>query len=199
MRILQFQPMGESVHVTRAIVLAGLAIAIWFPRQANAENESLNRIEIERGWKIKSVAPCDELNATVLDDAAQAEVDDGWLEAGPIPASVHDILLRLGKIEAPWLPHGTEKCFWVGQCDWVYRVAFPINDPGREARVRFLGIENKVDVYLNGERLASHASHRPLTVDVSGRLRSENVLVLHCHADARPGEGTRRAGNLSGT
>ena len=109
-----------------------------------------------------------------------------------MPATVHDILLRLGKIEAPWLPHGTEKCFWVGQQDWVYAVRFAIKDQGREARMRFMGIENKVDVYLNGERLASHASKLPLVVDVSGRLRSENVLVLHCHADFRSGEGQRR-------
>ena len=45
---------------------------------------------------------------------------------------------------------------------------------------------------LTAKRLASHASKLPLVVDVSNHLRSENVLVLHCHADFRPGQAERR-------
>jgi beta-galactosidase/beta-glucuronidase len=168
---------------------AVLTIPTWGRAEATASDEGLQRIEISSGWKVKSFAPRAELDATSLDEAARA--DNGWLDAGLMPATVHDILLRLGKIEAPWLPHGTEKCFWVGQQDWVYAAGFSVEEMGREARIRFMGIENKVDVYLNGERLASHASKLPLVIDVSDRLRSENVLVLHCHADFRPGQGQR--------
>ena len=135
--------------------------------------------------------PDEELDTSLLDDAAGVQESEDWLDAGRMPATVHDILLRLGKIEAPWLPHGTEKCFWVGEKDWVYTTRFSVEERGRESRIRFMGIENKVDVYLNGERLTSHASKLPLVVDVSSRLRTENVLVLHCHADFRPGQGER--------
>ena len=173
-----------------------LVIPTWGRAEAPASDECLQRIEISSGWKIKSFTPRSELDATLLDEAARA--DEGWLDAGRMPATVHDILLRLGKIEAPWLPHGTEKCFWVGQQDWVYAVRFSVEEEGREARLRFMGIENKVDVYLNGERLASHGNKLPLLVDESGRLRSENVLVLHCHADLPPGQGQRsNRGQLS--
>ncbi|MCH5375277.1 MAG: hypothetical protein JJ992_15000, partial [Planctomycetes bacterium] len=168
---------------------AVLTIPTWGRAEATASDEGLQRIEISSGWKIKSFAPRSELGAKLLDEAARA--DEGWLDAGLMPATVHDILLRLGKIDAPWLPHGTEKCFWVGQQDWIYAAGFSVEEMGREARLRFMGIENKVDVYLNGERLASHANKLPLVIDVSGRLRSENVLVLHCHADFRPGQGQR--------
>jgi hypothetical protein len=176
-----------------AVVLTLLLSTLtWNLAEATAADPRLQRREIASGWKVKSIAPCEELAALFLDKAATTPKDEGWLDAGPMPATVHDILLRLGKIEAPWLPYGTEKCYWVGQQDWVYAVRFAVKDPGREARLRFVGIENKVDVYLNSERLASHSSKLPLVVDVGGRLRSENVLVLHCHADFGPGEGKRR-------
>ncbi|HYW80765.1 MAG TPA: hypothetical protein VE890_14385, partial [Thermoguttaceae bacterium] len=168
--------------LTAAIALTPLlTIATWGRAETTASDECLQRIEISSGWKIKFVAPCEELDASLLGEAKRK--DEGWLDAGLMPATVHDILLRLGKIESPWLPRGTEKCYWVGRQDWVYAVPFSVRDQGRQTRIRFQGIENKVDVYLNGQRLASHASKLPLIVDVSGRLRRENELVLHCHAD----------------
>lgn len=178
-----------TVAISLTIVAATLAKN---PAEATAADECLQRIEVSGGWKIKSFDPREELDTTLLEEAARAQESEDWLDAGRMPATVHDILLRLGKIEAPWLPHGTEKCFWVGQRDWVYAVPFSVRDPGRDARFRFMGIENKVDVYLNGKRLAAHATKLPLSVDVSGRLRTENVLVLHCHADAQLGQGERR-------
>ena len=184
------RPRMQTLWKAAVAMTAILAISTWNRAEARASDERLKRIEISSGWKIKAFAPQSELDATLLDEAARA--DEGWMDAGRMPATVHDILLRLDKIEAPWLPHGTEKCFWVGQQDWVYAVRFSVEEEGREARLRFLGIEDKVDVYLNGERLASHANRLPLLVDVSGRLRSENVLVLHCHAGLRPGQGQRR-------
>ncbi len=174
------------------LVPALLAIPARIRAESAASDECLQRIEIASGWSIKSINPRAELDALFLEEAARTPESGGWLDAGSMPATVHDILLRLGKIEAPWLPHGTEKCFWVGQQDWVYSVRFAIEDQGGEARMRFMGIENKVDVYLNGKRLASHANQLPLVVDVSGLLNTENVLVLHCHADFRSDEGQRR-------
>lgn len=148
-------------------VTAILSISAWGRLEAAPSGERLQRIEIANGWRIKSVAPRVELDAAILAEAAQGLNSQGWMDAGVMPATVHDILLRLGKIEAPWLPHGTEKCFWVGQQDWVYAVRFAVEDQGREARLRFQGLENKVDVYLNAERPGSHTSKLPLTIDVS--------------------------------
>jgi beta-galactosidase/beta-glucuronidase len=186
---------SEKKRLRLAIaVMAGLVIVTWSPLRAQSSHEGLHRIEIADGWKIKSFAPRQALDVMMLDEAARAKAGEGWIEAGPMPATVHDILLRRGKITAPWLPHGTERCFWVGQQDWVYTVRFSVPDQGREARLHFLGIENKVDIYLNGQRLTSHSNKLPRTVDVSSRLGTENVLVLHCHANGDSGEGRRRAG-----
>jgi len=162
--------------------------------QGAPSDECLNRIEVASGWKIKSLEPSDELDAALLTEAAQAGDSEGWSAVGAMPATVHDILLRQGKIEAPWGVRGTEKCFWVNQRDWVYAVRFVVQNLGPEARLRFQGIENKVDIYLNGKPLAKHNSKLPLVVDVSERLVKENVLVLHCHADARADQGSRSKG-----
>jgi beta-mannosidase len=153
-----------------------------------SSNEVLRRLELSRGWKVKSIPPQASLSAATLTEAERFDDADGWLDAGAMPATVHDILLRQGKIEAPWLPGGTEKCFWVGEQDWVYAVRFFTKEQGREVWLRFKGVENRVDVYLNGERVAAHSGKLPLAVNVSGRLRSENSLVLHVHWDSRPGQ-----------
>jgi len=61
-----------------------------------------------------------------------------------MPAMVHDVLLAHGKIEEPWLPGGTEKCFWTGERDWVYALKFSAR-PGRVSRLRFLGLDGRSD------------------------------------------------------
>jgi len=144
--------------------------------------ERLDRIELSRGWKIKSIPPRAALDAAFLTEAERAREDNGWLAASAMPAMVHDILLRHGKIETPWLPGRAEKCRWVAEQDWVYAVRFAAERPERESWLRFKGLDTIVDVYLNGERIASHSNmYVPLAVNVRGRLRAENTLVLHFH------------------
>ena len=112
-----------------------------------------------------------------------------------MPAMVHDVLLAHGKIEEPWLPGGTEKCFWTGERDWVYALKFSAQ-PGRASRLRFLGLDGKAEVYLNGDRVASHSDeHAPLTVEVSQALRPENTLVLRLRSNpGKSGEGAPETG-----
>jgi hypothetical protein len=161
--------------------------------QAAGENERLKRIEISTGWRIKSIDPQKKLDDAFLAAAGRGQ-DQGWLDAGVMPAEVHDILLRLGKIEEPWLPGGTEKCFWVNEKDWIYTVRFAMTEPGQTAWLRFMGIENEADIYLNGRHLAAHTNKLPLTVNVSDRLSPDNTLVLHFHSDANAGQGHRSPG-----
>jgi hypothetical protein len=173
------------------VVAAALFFQCFGWANAAEADARLQRMDISSDWKIKSFTPRASLDSSLLEDASEAQTEQGWMAAGVMPSTVHDILLRLGKIEEPWLPRGTEKCYWVGQKDWVYATRFSVQEVGLEARLRFLGIENKVDVYLNGKRIASHSSKLPLTVDVSEHLRLQNVLVLHCHAKFPPGAARR--------
>ena len=175
--------------LSRAAVAGGLAAA---PLLVAASTTSAGEaalparpaepVELARGWKIKSVPPCTTLDAALLAEAEQAPEAGGWLAARSMPAMVHDILLAHGKIEPAWLPGRAEKCRWVAEQDWLYAARFAADRPEREAWLRFTGLDTIVDVYLNGERIASHSNmYMPLEVNVGGRLRAQNTLVLHFH------------------
>lgn len=153
--------------------------------------------ELLHGWRLKSVEPGAELTPGLLREAERAAAADGWLPVAAMPAMVPDVLLAHGKIEAPWLPGGTEKCFWIGGLDWVYALRFSARAE-HATRLHFLGLDGRAVVYLNGERIASHSDvTAPLTVEISRALRPENALVVHFRSNpdgpARAEGGRQRA------
>jgi hypothetical protein len=188
----------------RIVILAlNLAIVIWgsFVRCPAADDSpGWRQNEIAEGWKIKSFTPRASLDARVLAEASGADEAKDWLPASTMPAMVHDVLLQHGKIETPWLPGRAEKCQWVAERDWVYAVGFPAADPNAESWLRLSGLDTIVDVYLNGKQIAAHSNmYLPLRVNVSGRLRAENTLVLHFHSVFEHVDGKRtRIRNVDG-
>jgi beta-mannosidase len=137
--------------------------------------------ELATGWRLKSIPPCMYLDPSLLAEAASGQGDD-WLAAVVMPAMVHDVLLRQGHIETPWLPGRAEKCSSVAEQDWLYATTFTLGTKKRISHLKFLGLDTIVDVYLNGERIASQSNmYLPLEVDVSDKLHSLNTLVLHFH------------------
>lgn len=167
--------MIRRIFYATAVLAANLAFAA-------PETAGLERIEISRGWKIKSYTPRATLDAAVLNEASRAPESEGWIPVPAMPAMVHDVLVSQGKIEEPWLPGRAERYRWVAERDWIYAVRFTVQQPQRAGRLLFKGLDTIVDVYLNGERIASHSNmYVPLAVDLGGRLRPENTLVLHFH------------------
>jgi hypothetical protein len=149
---------------------------------AGAAHAATGRTEIAQGWKIRSVSPRAALDAPLLEEAVSTPAAAGWLPVAHMPAMVHDVLLAAGKIEQPWLPGAAEKCRWVAESDWLYAVTIPSPGTSRKVWLRFAGLDTIVDIYLNGERIASHSNmYTPLAVNISGRLRERNTLVLHFH------------------
>jgi hypothetical protein len=149
---------------------------------AGIAQAAAGRTELAQGWKIRSISPRAALDAPLLEEAATAPASAGWLPVARMPAMVHDVLLAAGKIEEPWLPGAAEKCRWVAERDWLYANTFPSPGASREVWLRFAGLDTIADVYLNGERIASHSNmYTPLAVDISGRLRERNTIVLHFH------------------
>jgi len=150
------------------------------------------RHEIAGGWKVKSVTPRVSLDTSLLADAEREETGDDWLPASTMPAMVPDILLQHERIEAPWLPGRAAKYPWIAERDWIYAVRFAAPAPEAESWLRFMGLDTIVDVYLNGEQIASHSNmYMPLRVNVTGRLRSNNTLVLHFHSVYEQSRGKR--------
>lgn len=146
-----------------------------------ASAASWTRIGLKNNWHLRQLEPTPILDPATLAGAINPQGSD-WLAAPTMPAMVHDILREHGVIEAPWLPGRAEACRWVAQKDWLYATQFRADAPNREAWLHFKGLDTIVDVYLNGERIASHSNmYLPLQVNVTGRLRPRNTLVLHFH------------------
>jgi len=68
----------------------------------------------------------------------------------------------------------------VAQQDWRYRCVFPKPEEEFEAAaLRFSCLDTACEVFLNGERIAASQSYYlPFRVDVTGKLRPENVLEI---------------------
>jgi len=153
-------------------------------------NGLVNKIVFSEGWKIKPIETVKTLDASFFVGNSNTDKAAGWMQLPSAPAMPHEILLHHKKIEEPWKPFGIEKCFWVSEKDWVYSLDFSVKNLSGEKRLIFKEMKGKVDVYLNGIKIASHADQsQPLVVDVTGKLKPENGLVLHfskAAPDAKP-------------
>jgi hypothetical protein len=137
--------------------------------------------ELTDGWFVTSRAPLGPLSSDEVAaySSGKGAGPEGWLGA-VMPAQAHEILRSAGLIEDPYLPGKAQECQWVAERDWVYRTKFARPAGAGEVRLSALGLDTLVDVYLNGERIAEHRDmYLPLKTAISGRLKSENDLLLH--------------------
>jgi len=163
------------------LMFAGLMpVQLFGMKKIPLKNGVQEQTVIAEGWRIKSLPPVTSLDNAVLAEATQTKESKEWLSVPLMPTMVHGILLDHRKIEEPWKPFGTAKCFWVSQMDWIYSVNFSAKATTGETRLIFKGLKGSVDVYLNGSPLTRHSEQSiPLIVDVTGKIISVNTLVLH--------------------
>jgi beta-mannosidase len=150
---------------------------------------AVKQIDLSHGWSIRSIPVQERLSAEFLREASSPLSSSDWIPVTTMPAMVHEILLDHGKIDAPWKSGGVVKCSWVSATDWVYVSRFAAQ-PERESYLYFQRMEGAVEVYLNGQHIASHADvNAPLEVRVSGQRLVENTLVLHFLSGPRRVDG----------
>lgn len=171
----------QSALAGGTLVLPGLLSSYILRDNSPAVSDGvLEKQIINEGWKIKSFPPRHTLASNDFSDTAEASEKKEWLPIPLMPAMPHEILLFHNKIEDPVIPFAMEKCYWVSERDWVYSVTFVAKKTKGESRLIFAGLKGPVRVYLNNEEIASHSDMSvPLIADVTGRLLSKNVLVLH--------------------
>ena len=111
------------------------------------------------------------------------ELADGWsfrqLNIGAwspavVPGTVHEDLLRNGRIEDPYFRVNERSLQWIDKLDWEYRTVFDAPESVGRDRVElcFNGLDTYAAVYLNGECVLESANmFRRYRVDVTRIVR----------------------------
>ena len=99
-----------------------------------------------------------------------------------VPGDIHLDLQRLGIVGDPNISLNVQNQRWVEEQVWVYRRRFAVPEDCRDkyAWLVFEALDLVADIYLNGERIGSHANvFTPCRIDVTGKLRTgENLLAV---------------------
>lgn len=149
---------------------------------------------LDSGWKLKQFEPCGQLSTEILDEAAAGA--DNWYAIEKMPAMVHDVLQAQEIIEEPWKPGRAETYRWISDKDWVYSVKFCVDDVDGDSYLRCMGMDTIVDIYLNGELVASLCNmYMQFRLEITGRLKRENSLVFHFHTVFLNGKPIRTVGD----
>jgi beta-mannosidase len=130
---------------------------------------------------LKDFAPGEGIEAGAFEESFEEE---GWIPI-PIPGDVHRALLDAGRIEDPFYDRNEDKCAWIEDREWWYRITFegpeePLR-PDERLRLVFHGLDTFATVWLNGEKLGEHHNmFREATFDVSGWIRfgEQNTLAV---------------------
>lgn len=129
---------------------------------------------LTKGWKIRHMAPARRVDFRNVDEGT-------WIEVTHFPAQVHDILYDHNLIPKEYRVGWCKEVIWTDDLDWLYLCTFR-GRQNAQARLVFLGLDTIVDIYLNGELVVSHDDFFiSEVVDVSGKLKDENTLLLHFH------------------
>ncbi len=132
-------------------------------------------------WMLHDFAPGEGLAAGAHSEGYQG---DDWLDIAA-PGDVHRALIAAGRIPDPFYDRNEERCRWIEDCEWWYRLVFDGPDtpprPGERLRLVFHGLDTFATIWLNGEELGRHANmFREAVFDVGDRVRfgEANTLAL---------------------
>lgn len=107
----------------------------------------------------------------------------GWDSAydATVPGSIYTALMEAGVIEDPYLGTNMIDANRYSSRNWYFLRTFTYEGAGKAVRLNFDGLCNVADIYLNGQKVASHEGmFGGPYVDVSGIIRKgENTLVVH--------------------
>ncbi len=130
--------------------------------------------------RLKDFAPGEGIKVGAFQERFDEE---GWIPIS-VPGDVHRVLLDAGRIEDPFYDRNEEKCAWIEDREWWYRMTFdgpqePLR-PGERLRLVFQGLDTFATIWLNGEELGGHSNmFREAVFDVGDLVRpGENTIAL---------------------
>ena len=99
-----------------------------------------------------------------------------------VPGDIHLDLDRIGLVEDANIGLNAQNQRWVEEQIWVYRRRFdaPSEAIDEHAWLVFEALDLVADIYLNGEKIGSHANvFTPCRIDVTGKIKEgENTLAV---------------------
>lgn len=139
---------------------------------SGAEADGNYRISLDGVWKM-----------TDNGDIKTLAAGGGWDGAidADVPGSIHTALFKAGVIEDPYDSDNMKKANKYGEKNWYLKKTFEYNGKKSRVTLDFKGLCNVSDIYLNGEKIASHEGMfgGPF-VDVTDTVKmGENTLVVH--------------------
>ena len=127
-------------------------------------------IPLNDGWRLR----CCDLQQWRRAGFATAEPDGEWIDA-TVPGDVHLDCQREGIIPDPFYGTNMDRCIWMEEKDWWFRVDFPSppREPGQRVFLLFEGLDTFATIFLNDKEMASHRNmFTPLRIDVTDALAS---------------------------
>ncbi|MHC4070547.1 MAG: beta-mannosidase [Planctomycetota bacterium] len=164
----------NELKVARSCVLLLLSTTSWaWPSQRTTTVLSGN-------WYVKQL-DTDKPDVAALTHSARSP-DRTWLSTA-MPAQVHEILLKHGKISDPHISKNAADSAWVGEKDWAYVCMFKSPDRGEgPVFLRFEGLDTLATTYLNGHKIGEFNNmFRQYRADVREHLSPtdrDNVLLI---------------------
>lgn len=135
-------------------------------------------------WKLQDFAPGEGVARQVFTEQFDTSA---WIDI-TAPGDVHQALIEAGRLEDPFYDRNEDKCAWMEEREWWYRISFESKEQPLRQDERFLlvfqGLDTFVTTWLNGEVLGRHANmFREAIFDVSQRWRTAgpNTLALCFH------------------
>lgn len=143
----------------------------------------MQTIDLSHGWELISRSGQGELTPQDAETYSQSDSEQ-WRCISAMPMQVHDVLVETGEIPQPGEMGSAEKCQWVAEQDWIYRVRLTGLPSAEGFDLLCAGLDTVVDLWCDGTLLARHRScYRPLRVALGGLDPSrEHVVLLHVHA-----------------
>lgn len=154
------------------------------------------RILINEGWRLRH---CDWCNGSGAGFPI-AETKIGWM-AATVPGDVHLDCLRDGIIPDPFVGTNMDRCIWMEDKDWWYRLDFAAPERRTDQRVilQFDGLDTFATVFLNGKAIGGHRNmFTPLRIDITAALTCAVNRLAVCLSSPRIASRLQESATVAG-
>ena len=164
----------KTYYKNGASPMAATPTTVTLSKGSSTQSEQNYVLSLDGTWKMTS-------SGKIADLAA----GKGWNNAydASVPGSIYTALMDAGVINDPYVGDNMKKANRYSEKNWYFLRTFTYEGKGERVELDFEGLCNIADIYLNGQKIASHEGMfgGPF-VDVTNVIKKgENSLVVHLY------------------